>query len=279
MSNLQRPHSGLGILESLEANLGNSRIMVPSTLFASVPADGNAGFAPGCICEVYTAAGGSGVELYVNQGTNLSCAFRPDEMNGAGNAALLANMGSFMAEGNLWCRAGNPLASNADGAASVDVIYGIQLPANIFDVAGRALNIIAYGQTLNNADANKQAQIVIGNTASITYGAAPTYTNGVITGGAGVTYTSGGTVLANTGASSANNKGWQLEANVIKYGAVNANTQTAQGTSIVDTTHGGVTSAQALTLTENATIDLFVTGAGTTAADIKLLGFKVNWMN
>ncbi|WP_407146253.1 hypothetical protein [Bradyrhizobium sp. ORS 86] len=149
----------------------------------------------------------------------------------------------------------------ATGADKVLAVYA--LPANSFDAAGRTLAIVAagsFGATANS----KRIKIIIG-------AAAPTV-------GATV---SGGTTIADTGAVTTNGGGWQLAATVSKYGAGGSNTQLAvHNQAQVGAAVAALVSPQALTLTENAVINVVVTGnAATAATDIVFNWLEVNAAN
>jgi hypothetical protein len=97
----------------------------------------------------------------------------------------------------------------------------------------------------------------------------------------------GGSVIADTGpwtnGTVPNNKvGWQLTANVFKYGAAGSNTQYAQGTAILGGIHGGIGSPVFSNAAESGAIVIAVTGSSyTTGAtnDVVATWFEVNAMN
>lgn len=66
-------HDGIGDAEATSDGKLN-RIYVPSIAYASVPADGTAGFNAGCECIVDNGA--AGADFYINQGSSTSCLFR-----------------------------------------------------------------------------------------------------------------------------------------------------------------------------------------------------------
>lgn len=144
-----------------------------------------------------------------------------------------------------------------------DVLFVYTLPANAFDQPGRQLNILANGKLATNAN-SKRAKIYYGCTSAVVGSAV-----------------SGGTVIADTGASTGSNLGWQLSVQVTKYGAGGSNTQLAEGQSIVGPTHGGVTGPELLTATENAPIIIAVTGssAASAAGDVLAQLIDVSWSN
>jgi hypothetical protein len=170
------------------------------------------------------------------------------------NAQLTAGAsttGQFGGEGNLSCQASSAGVGNAADTTD-DVLFTYTLPANALDQAGRALTITACGKFAANGN-NK--------TVKLWFGATTVISTGVVTDNA---------------------TGWQLQAEVTKFGAANSNTQIAQGQQIHGTTHGGVNVPVTPTETENGPIVIKVTGAsGTTGAANDVLGqfFQVNWMN
>jgi hypothetical protein len=193
-----------------------------------------------------------------------------------GSCAFGAANGYFTEEGNVY-RA-ESLAGVGNAADTTDdILFGIALPANAFDQAGRGLNITAFGQTGSTTN-NKRAKIFFGCTFT-----GGTLTNGVQVGGTA----SGGTVIADTGAwvngtTANNNVGWNLFTSIYKVGAVASNTQIAQGQSILGTTHGGCTSVLKPTVTENAIINIAITGSSYTtgaASDVLCNSFAINAMN
>lgn len=138
--------------------------------------------------------------------------------------------GTFGASGNIFTYAsGTGVGNGAD--TTEDVLKSFALPANSLDAVGRALWIYAFGSYANDTD-TKAAKLYFGT--SITLAAA-------------------------TG----QNLGWALELLVMKTGA---NTQIANGQTIVGTTHGGTTLPLAGTETDTAAITIKVTGHDSTAA-------------
>lgn len=170
-------------------------------------------------------------------------------------------LGAFYEEGNLLrSTPGNSPAST--GADIVMAVYSI--PANSFDIAGRALNVFAQGDVANNTN-SKQIRLYFGCTTAVV--------------GSAVT---GGTIIADTGAyTTVGAAGWIVESNIVKYGATGSNTQrglhaSAQIGSIV----GSLLPSTALTRPENAAILIAVTGnAATATTDIVLQFYEVNAMN
>jgi hypothetical protein len=162
-----------------------------------------------------------------------------------------ASTGSFAEEGNI--NRQTSLAGVGNGADTTDdVLFTYTMPANAFDQAGRGVAVTGYGKLAANGN-NKRVKIFFG-----------------------------ATVVADSGVVTGNAVGWQLSADVFKVGAAGSNTQTAQGQSIVGTTHGGVNVPPAPTETESGAIVIKVTGASpTTGAANDVLGnfFQVNFMN
>jgi len=141
----------------------------------------------------------------------------------------------------------SPSATGADKILALATI-----PVGGFDIAYRGISILVAGNAPNT---NAKTVKAILNPTSPVLGAT----------------VSGGTTIANltaTGAGSAG--GWQLQANLYKYGAAGSNTQIAlheagQAGSIL----GTLSSPSLTTLAENAAIILAITGnATTTATDI-----------
>lgn len=175
--------------------------------------------------------------------------------------------GTFLEEGNLaraaYLSAGaiNPATTVADNVLAV-----YTLPANSFDGTGqRGLCITASGLFGATANAGKRAKINFNPSTAVV----------------GSTVGSGGTVIADTTATTASGLGWQLITNVFKVGAANSNTQYAQqAAAVIGATHGGVGVPVYPTATENAVIYIAVTGSATTAlTDVALNFFEVNAMN
>jgi hypothetical protein len=174
--------------------------------------------------------------------------------------------GAFHSGGNLTRLVGNPLAGNSADTTD-DVLASYVLPASSFDVAGRGLCITAQGSTGPTTN-NKRVKL---------------WFNATISGGTVGT----GTVIADTGAwtnppTPNNNVGWQLTANVFKYGAAGSNTQYAQGSAILGGVHGGIGMPIFATATEAGAIVIAVTGSSYTtgaANDVVATLFEVNAMN
>jgi hypothetical protein len=174
--------------------------------------------------------------------------------------------GTILGNGNLNRQIGNPLAgNNADTAYHVLASYA--LPASSLDVPGRGVNITAQGNTGATTN-DKRIKL---------------WCNGTIAAGV----VTGGSVIADTGpwvngTIPNNNVGWQLTANVFKYGATGSNTQYAQGTVILGGIHGGIGLPVFPTAVESGAIVFALTGSSypTGAAnDVVATWFEVNAMN
>jgi hypothetical protein len=174
--------------------------------------------------------------------------------------------GAFLSEGNLIRLIGNPLGSNTADTTD-DVLASYVLPASSFDIAGRGLYITAQGGTGPTTN-DKRVKLWFDATIS----------------GSSVT---GGSVIADTGpwvnGTIANNSvGWQLTANVFKYGAGGANTQYAQGSAILGGVHSGISAPVFMTAVESAAIVIAVTGSSFTssvASDVVAIWFEIDAMN
>lgn len=185
-------------------------------------------------------------------------------------------MGTFREAGNVYAVAGNPVAGNAADTTD-DILGGIQLPAGAFDVAGRVIEIMAQGTTGATTN-NKRFKIFVNPTMT-----GQTVTNGVISGGHVTAGTpvcdSGAWVNATTPNSAA---GWAGCATIVKYGAAGSNTQMGQGAAVTGTLNTGMQAGQALTLPENAAINIVVTGSSYTtgaANDVLLQMLQVTALN
>lgn len=140
-------------------------------------------------------------------------------------------------------------AGNGNAAATTDtVLFVYTLPANAFDQAGRQLNISTCGSLATNGN-SKRAKVYFGCTSA---------TVGQVV--------SGGTVIADTLATTGSNVGWSLSSQITKYGAGGSNTQLAESQPIVGTTHGGISGPIPLTAPENAPIIIAVTGSSAASA-------------
>lgn len=200
---------------------------------------------------------GTGAAVWAFTGVVPGVGYEPANMQTLFGSSTIG----FYEEGNL-LRATSAISPAATGADNVLAVYS--LPANGFDQAGRCLNLYAQGNVANNTNA-KRMKIYVGCTAAVV----------------GSTV-SGGTVIADSSSyNTTGAAGWILEANIVKYGAANSNTQYGLHASAqVGSTVGALIPSTSLTMTENATILIAVTGnATTTASDIVLNFFEVNAMN
>jgi hypothetical protein len=144
----------------------------------------------------------------------------------------------------------NPGSTNND-----NVLAAWTIPANMFDIAGRGIQITAMGSVASNTN-SKRIKIIIGATTAVV--------------GSAVT---GGTTVADSGAYvTTGAAGWSISAQVFKYGAFGSNTQVAlHQTAVINITNGALVVPSLLTLTESSSFLIAVTGnAVTTATDIAL---------
>lgn len=181
--------------------------------------------------------------------------------NGAGLApnTILQQTGSALTGG---ARSGGNVsvsvnsAGQGNGADTTDdVLATFALAANALDVAGRQVSITALGKFAANGN-NKRIKLWWGTTTQ-TLGAA----------------VAGGTLIADSGVVTTNGGGWNLNGLVTKYGANGSNTQIGQGAVVAGATHTGTLPPALLTATENAIINITVTGSSsTTGAANDVLG-------
>ena len=173
-----------------------------------------------------------------------------------------SGIGTMLAEGNIYR---NTFASANPGGTGGDyVLAAYSLPAGSFDIAGRGINLVAMGSVANNTNAKRM---------KLYYGCTTATVGSLV---------SGGTVIADTGSyTTTGAAGWQVEANVFKYGAAASNTQLGlHMTAQIGSTVGALLSPTALNSTESGAIIVAVTGnATTTATDIIYNFFEVNAMN
>lgn len=172
-------------------------------------------------------------------------------------------LGSFPEEGNI-SRQISAAGINPGATAADNVLAVYSIPANSFDAAGRGLIIQALGSFAANGN-NKTVKIIFNPATAVV----------------GSTVGGGGTTVATTGVSAGNGVGWQLGANIFKYGALGSNTQfTVQTAAIVGTALGGIGVPVNAAAVESAAILIAVTGnAATTATDIIFNFLEVNAMN
>lgn len=195
----------------------------------------------------------------------------PDTFGGGGGGVPLFE------EGNIYRAVGASLGANAADTTD-DILGGWVLPAGCLDVAGRGLMISAQGMTGATVN-NKRFKMFLNPTMT----GQTVSPGGVITGG----HVTAGTPVVDSGAwvngTTANSGvGWNAVLDLFKYGAAGSNTQFAQGSPILGVLHGGVSPTQLLTLPENASISIVVTGSSYTtgaAGDLILQLLEINAMN
>ena len=167
--------------------------------------------------------------------------------------------GTFGRSGNLFAQASSAGITPA-GTGSDYVVAVATIPANSFDIANRSIEIGVAGSFGANGN-NQRIKLIVGATAPVV--------------GAVV---SGGTTIADSGTVTTNGGGWSLQSEITKTGAAGSNTQLALHE--YGTGGAALTAPTALTLAENAAINVVVTiNAGTTAADAVfnfLQGFAQN---
>jgi hypothetical protein len=154
------------------------------------------------------------------------------------------------------------VSPGATGADNVIAVYS--LPANSFDIAGRTITITASGSFAANGNTKRVKVIVNPATAVV----------GSTVGASGVT-------VCDTGAVTTSGGGWQLQASVIKYGAVGSNTQLGiHNQAQIGAAVGAMLAPSAITATEGGAILVAITGNSTiTASDIVFSFLEVNAMN
>lgn len=139
------------------------------------------------------------------------------------------------------------------GTAADNVLAVYSLPANSFDVAGRAFEITAcgtYGATANS----KTVKLILNPSTAVV----------------GSTVGSGGTTICSTGTVTTNGGGWSLRATFTKYGVAGSNTQLGLNLSNQQgSTTPVIIAPAAITAVESGAILIAVTGnAATAASDI-----------
>ena len=171
--------------------------------------------------------------------------------------------GILGAEGNINRQISSAgISPGATGADNVLLVYS--LPANAFDQSGRGIQITAagkFGATANNKDVK-----IIFNPATAVVGS---------------TVGAGGTTIADTGVVATNGTGWEVSAQVFKYGANGSNTQIGiHSQAQIGAAVASLLVPSLITAVENAAILIAVTGNATTATtDIVANWFEANWMN
>jgi hypothetical protein len=154
------------------------------------------------------------------------------------------------------------------GTTGADVILALYtLPASAFDVLGRGLNILATGSLTAGTVPLKTIKLYWN----------PTSPASLVVGGS----IGGGSVIASVIAGNVSGGGWQIEANVFKYGGAGSNTQIAlHQASQAGNTVGALLSPTLLTTAENQPIPIAVTGNSILASgDITFSFLEVNAMN
>jgi hypothetical protein len=168
----------------------------------------------------------------------------------------------FPEEGNVYRNTIWPGTSPA-GTGSQYVLDALALSANSFDKALRGLQITGAGSFAANGD-SKTLQLVASNTAQVP----------------GQVVASAPTVIATTGAVTTNGGGWEIAANLFKYGSSGSNTQVAlHSQAQVGAAVSGLQAPVQLTLNEGAIIYLALTAQTTTATDVVENWFEINAMN
>lgn len=168
---------------------------------------------------------------------------------------------SFPEEGNIY------RYTSATGVSptstSGDYVIGVYaLPASGFDIANRGIQVTAAGSFASNGD-SKTIKLAVSNTAQTLQAAL-----------------SSATTIATTGSVATNGGGWQISANVFKYGAAGSNTQLAIHSQAQ--VGGAVSALQAptsLTLTESSVIYFAVSANTSTGTDVVINWVEINAMN
>lgn len=141
---------------------------------------------------------------------------------------------------------------NPGAAGAVDSVLAIySIPAGYFASTGIGVGITASGSFASNTNA-KTLKIFFNPTA-------PAVGSTV----------SGGTAIATTGAVTTNGGGWQIAAEVFKYGAAASNTQLAiHSQAQVGAAVSALVAPSSLTATESAAIPIAITGACSVTTDV-----------
>lgn len=171
-----------------------------------------------------------------------------------------ANPNQMGDDGNI--AVDNPSVARTPSATALDKILSIMtIPASAFDIANRGVTIMAAG---NAPNANSKTMKIIVNPTAPVLGAT----------------VSGGTTIASILASTATG-GWNLTANIFKYGNPGSNTQNCiHESGQVGATVGALVAPSQTTFPENATITVAITGnAATTTADVTFAFGQIFGMN
>ena len=156
----------------------------------------------------------------------------------------------------------NSVAVSPANTGSDYIVGVIALSASVFDAANRSLQIQANGSFAANGN-TKRVKLQISNTSQAV--------------GAVI---SGGTAIADSTAVTTNGGGWEISAEVVKYGAAGSNTQMAIHALAQGTANTALLAPQNLTLTENTPIYLYVTANCTSTATDVLFSFaQAFWQN
>lgn len=155
-----------------------------------------------------------------------------------------------------------PGSTGNDNVVAVFTITSTAL-AKALDIANRGINIMACGSMTNAATA-KTVKLII-NPTTATVGSAVV----------------GGTTIGSFSDATANSAGgWQLAANIFKYGATGSNTQLAlHEASQSGTVVGALLAPTPLTLNESANIVIAVTANAAVAANITFNFLQIFAMN
>ena len=181
-------------------------------------------------------------------------------------SSMITQFGSstatFPEEGNINRQISS--AGVSPGATTADNVVAVySMPANAFDVLGRGVQITAAGSFAANGNSK---------TIKIIYNATTAVVGSTVTGG---------TAIATTGAVTTSGGGWQLSANVFKYGANGSNTQIAiHSQSQVGAAVSGLTAPALVTATENGAILIAITAnCATATSDVVFNWLEINAMN
>ena len=190
---------------------------------------------------------------YANGGTNPNTELT---VFGGGTATIPA-------EGNINRQISSAgVSPGATGADNVLAVYS--LPPSSFDQANRGIQITAAGSFAATGN-NKRIKIIF-NPASAVVGS---------------TVGAGGTTIADTNTVATNGGGWELTANVFKYGANASNTQIGiHSQAQIGGAVAALLAPSLITATESGAILIAITGNATTAtSDIVFNWLEVNAMN
>lgn len=204
-----------------------------------------------------SAAVGAAVWLFdgVVPGTGIEPASMLTQFGG------IAAAGSFPAmreEGNFYRNNSASIAGNGADATD-DILWGMALDANAFDINGRGMSLTINGNFAANGN-NKRVKLWVNPTM-----VGQTVTAGVISGGT-VSGVGSGILLYDSGVQTGNNVGWNIGLLYYKYGIAGSNTQNYNVQPIFGNTHGGVTKTLQAAMAENAIMNFVVTGSSPTSS-------------